>query len=233
MKQKLLKTNSFYCLLFAIVLVAILSSCAHRSDLISKNLTYKKHGIIHVLEGVNFNKISPRNSDGTMNAVIEIPSGSNKKWEVKRDGKLYWDTKHGDVRYVDYLAYPGNYGMIPQTKAGDGDPLDVLILGPAQPRGKIVKVNIIGVLKALDKGERDDKLVAVFDPSELSEREKEITGLHNINSIKELNKKYPGATDIISIFFQYYKRNKNGKPKMKIIGYTEFEDAADMRESLR
>jgi len=60
--------------------------------------------------------------------------------------------------------------MIPQTllskeNGGDGDPLDVIILGPSISRGSVVKAHLIGVLKLLDGGEQDDKLIAIIDNS--------------------------------------------------------------------
>ena len=48
--------------------------------------------------------------------MVEIPAGSNDKWEVdKTSGALYWEQEDGKPRVVQYLAYPGNYGMIPRT----------------------------------------------------------------------------------------------------------------------
>jgi len=74
--------------------------------------------------------IEPKTVAGMINAVIEIPSGTVAKWEVeKSNGSLEWEVVNGKNRVVDYLGYPGNYGMIPQTLlpkelGGDGDPLD-------------------------------------------------------------------------------------------------------------
>ena len=70
---------------------------------------------------------SPKNSDGTINVVVEIPTGTIAKWEVtKPEGKLEWEFKEGKPRIVKYLGYPGNYGMIPRSilpkeLGGDGD----------------------------------------------------------------------------------------------------------------
>ena len=75
--------------------------------------------------------------DGDINVVVEIPTGSVQKWEVdKTSGNLKWEFVDGKPREVKYLGYPGNYGMIPRTLlpkelGGDGDPLDVIVLGPA------------------------------------------------------------------------------------------------------
>ena len=98
---------------------------------------------------------TPFNTDGSINVVVEIPTGTIAKWEVtKPDGVLKWEFKNGKPRKVNYLGYPGNYGMIPRTliakdDGGDGDALDVIVLGEAMPRGTVVKARVIGVLKLL------------------------------------------------------------------------------------
>jgi inorganic pyrophosphatase len=87
----------------------------------------------------------PINPDGTVNVVGEIPSGTTAKWEVaKPSGELRWELEDGEPRVVGYLGYPGNYGMLPRTlqskaTGGDGDPLDVIVLGPAVARGTVVR----------------------------------------------------------------------------------------------
>lgn len=131
----------------------------------------------------------PTNSDGTINVVVEIPTGTVAKWEVsKPDGHLNWKFKKGKPRVVQYLVYPGNYGMVPRTllpkdRGGDGDPLDVTVLGPTMPRGSVVKAKLVGVLKLLDHGEQDDKLITVFKRS----------ALNNVDNLKELNEKIFGV----------------------------------------
>jgi inorganic pyrophosphatase len=106
--------------------------------------------------------------DGDINVVVEIPAGTLEKWEVdKTDGKMKWEFVDKKPRIINYLGYPGNYGMIPGTLlskelGGDGDPLDVIVLGPPVERGSIVKCKLIGVLYLLDRGEKDDKLIAIL-----------------------------------------------------------------------
>jgi len=141
------------------------------------------------------------NPDGSINVVVEIPTGTTEKWEVeKKDGSLRWEFKNGKPRIVDYLGYPGNYGMVPQTVlakelGGDGDPLDVVLIGPALPRGSVVKAKVIGVFKMIDGKELDDKLIAVSEG----------TPFFQLNSVSELNKKYNGITQIIETWFLNYK----------------------------
>ena len=152
-----------------------------------------------------------RNPDGTINAVVEIPAGSGAKWEVKPDGKLHWDIKKGRPRIVQYLPYPCDYGMIPQTKAADGDPLDVVILGPAVPRGSVVQARVIGIMKLTDKGEQDDKILAVIPDTPLAE----------IASIEQLQKEYPEICTIVRDWFVNYK----GPGAMPFGGFGDFEEA--------
>ena len=166
----------------------------------------------------NFLKdFKPINSDGTINVIVEIPTGTTAKWEVdKADGSLKWKFKKGKPRTVKYLGYPGNYGMIPQTLlseklGGDGDPLDALVLGDSVPRGSVVKAKLIGVLKLLDGGEQDDKLLAVLSG----------TPFFKVDSMQELEKKFHGVSQIIEIWFANYK----GPGKIEIQGFAGVEDA--------
>ncbi|MBK7989012.1 MAG: inorganic diphosphatase [Comamonadaceae bacterium] len=84
----------------------------------------------------------PINLDGTYNVVIEIPAGTTAKYETNnKTGMLELEQKGGAPRYVQYLGYPVNYGAIPRSvmlksKGGDGDSVDVLVLGQAVPRGR-------------------------------------------------------------------------------------------------
>lgn len=153
------------------------------------------------------------NKNKTINAVIEIPAGSVDKWEVsKKDGSLNWELVNGKKRKVKYLGYPANYGMIPSTLlpksiGGDGDPLDVIVLGERIERGSVIPVKLIGVLKLQDRGEHDDKIIAVPIKGDFSE----------IKSLSELEISYPGVMDIIKTWFINYK----GKGKLTSTGYQE------------
>ena len=143
----------------------------------------------------------PADASGNVNVVVEIPTGTNAKWEVdKTSGELVWEFKDGQPRIVAYLGYPGNYGMIPGTLlpealGGDGDPLDVIVLGPAVPRGSVVAVAPIGVLKLLDGGEQDDKIIAILLDSPLSD----------VSSLEALQSEYDGVTTILEAWFTNYK----------------------------
>lgn len=91
-------------------------------------------------------------------AVIEIPMGSNCKYELdKQTGLLKLDR----VLY-SAVYYPANYGFIPQTLAEDDDPLDVLVLcqEPVAPL-TLVNARAIGLMTMIDAGKRDHKILAV------------------------------------------------------------------------
>jgi inorganic pyrophosphatase len=91
-------------------------------------------------------------------AVIEIPLGSNVKYELdKPSGLLKVD------RIIHFAVFcPANYGLIPQTYAEDNGPLDVLVLcqEPVQPLAPI-KARAIGLMSMIDSGASDDKIIAV------------------------------------------------------------------------
>ena len=95
---------------------------------------------------------------GIINVVIEIPQGSNHKIE--------WDRKNAVMKLdrVEPLTFakPTNYGFIPQTLDEDGDELDVLLI-TEQPlaTGIFLEAKVIGVMKFVDDGEVDDKIVCV------------------------------------------------------------------------
>ena len=156
----------------------------------------------------------PINAQGSINAVVEISSGTLEKWEVdKKSGKIERDIENGRHRKINYLGYPSNYGMIPRTQlpkelGGDGDPLDVLILGEPIPRGSVVQVKLIGVMNMLDDGERDDKLIAVLTDK---------TIFSNIDNIEEFDRLFPGSLLIIRTWFANYK----GGNRISFIGFGE------------
>jgi inorganic pyrophosphatase len=160
------------------------------------------------------------NDDGTVRAIVEIPAGTSAKWEVSKDDPkaVYWELKNDKPRVINYMAYPANYGSIPGTAlpkelGGDGDPLDVIVLGQAVPRGEVVNVRVIGVLKMLDGGEQDDKLIAVLAKD---------SPLAHIESITQLDSEFPGVTQIVDIWFANYKGPDGG---MEGKGFEDAESA--------
>lgn len=95
-----------------------------------------------------------------VDALIEIPLGSMNKYEM--------DEKTGEIRLdrVLYAAmrYPTEYGILRNTLAPDGDPLDILVIGtePTFP-GCIVPARVLGYLEMIDAGQMDYKLISVVD----------------------------------------------------------------------
>ena len=142
-----------------------------------------------------------RTEGGGVRAVVEIPAGRLDKWEVKNeDGLLHWDMKDGKPRVVKYLGYPVNYGMVPRTvlskeRGGDGDPLDILVLGASLPRGSVVETQVVGVIRLTDSGEKDDKILAVAKGSPFE----------GIQDLADLEAGFPGVTKILETWFANYK----------------------------
>jgi inorganic pyrophosphatase len=93
-----------------------------------------------------------------INVVVEIPQGSRNKYEYDKSLDIF----RLDRTLHSPIYYPGDYGFVPQTLAEDGDPLDVLILvvQPTFP-GCLVVARPIGLLKMIDDGKPDDKVLAV------------------------------------------------------------------------
>ena len=102
--------------------------------------------------------VAGRDTPREVTAVIEIPSGSRNKYELdKQTGLLKLDR----VLYSS-VHYPGDYGFIPRTLAEDGDPADILVrINEATFPGCTIDARPIGVLRMLDKGDPDDKILAV------------------------------------------------------------------------
>jgi inorganic pyrophosphatase len=90
--------------------------------------------------------------------VIEVPKGSRNKYEYsKKAGVIKLDR----VLYSP-LHYPGDYGFIPQSFFGDGDPLDVLVMmNEATFPGCVIEARVLGMLKMIDRGDPDYKVLAV------------------------------------------------------------------------
>ena len=146
-------------------------------------------------------------------AVIEISKGSNCKYELdKYTGLLRLDR----VLYTS-THYPANYGFIPRTLADDGDPLDVLVICSVaiQPL-TLVDVAPIGVMRMIDSGAIDDKIIAVpiSDPS--------------YNHIKSIDELPAHIFDEIMHFFSVYKQLENKQTAVKeLFDYKEAIEIID------
>ncbi len=99
---------------------------------------------------------APTNADGTVNGYVEIARGDRRKWEFDMAANR---------REIDRMipaatgGYPVNYGFVPQTVSYDGDPFDVLVLGPAAEGGRIVRGVAVGIMFMEDEKGLDSKVV--------------------------------------------------------------------------
>ena len=170
-----------------------------------------------------FHEYNAFNNDGTINVIVEIPAGDNDKWESwKKDGSIRWEFQNNSFRKIKYLPYISNYGFVPQTLfskeiGGDGDPVDVILLGERFERGSVIKGKILGLINMKDEGRLDSKVVAVNQNSF-------VFNSSILNNFDDLNANYPGALEIIEIWFQNYKLNN----KILINGYGSVNDAKNL-----
>ena len=152
----------------------------------------------------------PRPPD-EVTAVIEIPAKSRNKYELDKDSGLL---KLDRVLY-SAVHYPGDYGFIPRTLHEDGDPMDILVRinEPTFP-GCLIEARPIGVLRMLDKGEPDDKVLAVphHDPFH-----------HEYFDIADIPQHYLKE---VEHFFHIYK-DLEGK-RVQILGWEKSEVAMAM-----
>jgi inorganic pyrophosphatase len=137
-------------------------------------------------------------------AVIEIPKGSKIKYELdKETGFMKLDR----ILHTS-THYPANYGLIPRTYADDEDPLDVLVLcSEALMPMTLVRCYPIGVIRMIDSGRHDDKIIAIpFDDP-------------NYNSYQSIDDLPPHIFDEMKHFFSVYKELEN-----KTTAVNEVED---------
>ncbi len=148
-----------------------------------------------------------------LHVIIEIPAGSNIKYEVDKDsGAVFVD------RFVAMpMFYPANYGFINQTLADDGDPTDVLVITP-QPvaPGSVIRCRPIGILNMEDESGVDEKVVAVPHAK--------VTTLYD--SVHELSDLPALLVDQIKAFFESYKDLEAGK-WVKVVGWEDSQSAKD------
>ncbi|MEZ0168898.1 inorganic diphosphatase [Microvirga sp. TS319] len=153
-----------------------------------------------------------KNPPEDVNVVVEVPLGGEPiKYEMdKESGALFVD------RFLyTAMRYPGNYGFIPHTLSGDGDPCDVLIANTrAIAPGAVMNVRPVGVLVMEDDGGQDEKIIAV-PSSKLTQRYDRV---ENYTDLPEITLKQ------IEHFFEHYKDLEPGK-WAKIIRWGDVADA--------
>lgn len=153
-----------------------------------------------------------------INVVIEIPANSpGVKYELDKDsGAIFVD------RFLQTpMHYPANYGFVPNTLSGDGDPADVLVISKYNlPVGVVIEAKPIGVLITKDEKGQDEKIIAV--PSNSVSKEYE-----NINNLEDL----PGSLlNQIQHFFEHYKDLETGK-FVKVEGFKGAKEAKEILQA--
>ena len=154
-----------------------------------------------------------QNPPHDVNVVIEVPIGGEPiKYEMdKNAGTLVVDR----FLYTS-MRYPGNYGFIPHTLSGDGDPCDVLVANTrAIVPGAVISVRPVGVLIMEDDGGQDEKIIAV-PSAKLTRRYEKVSSYTDLPQI---------TIEQIEHFFAHYKDLEPGK-WVKIL---RWGDAAEAR----
>jgi inorganic pyrophosphatase len=138
-----------------------------------------------------------------VNGIVEISTGMRTKYEVDKETGLL---KLDRVLYSS-VYYPANYGFIPQTLGEDHDPLDIMVLcrEPIQPLC-LVPARVIGVMRMIDQGLADDKILAVAENDA------------NASHLKDIDEWAPHFKLELKEFFESYKRLEN-----KVVTVPDFQ----------
>lgn len=145
------------------------------------------------------------------NVVIEIPKGSRNKYEYDEELDII---KLDRVTFTA-MTHPYDYGFIPQTRSDDGDHLDAFVLLETSVfPGCLVQARPIGILKMVDDGDNDEKIIAV--PADDV----------RFNEIKDLADLSPHIQKEIQHFFEHYKDLQN--KKVEITGWGDRSEAIEM-----
>jgi inorganic pyrophosphatase len=156
-----------------------------------------------------------KNPPHDVNVIIEVPVGGEPiKYEMDKEaGTLFVD------RFLHTpMRYPGNYGFVPHTLSGDGDPIDVLICNTRELiPGCVINVRPIGVLIMEDNAGQDEKVIAVPSPH-LTKRYEKVSNYTDLPQI---------TLDQVAHFFEHYKDLEPGK-WVKIGGWQDADRAREM-----
>ncbi len=160
---------------------------------------------------MDFSKIGHGENPDAVKAIIEVPYGSNVKYELDKESGMI------EVDRVMYSAmfYPANYGFVPNTLSDDGDPADILVISEySLYPGSFIKCRLIGVLMMEDESGIDEKLIAVpatkIDPTYAKINDIDDLPEHTLNKIKN--------------FFETYKMLEPNK-WVKVTGFKGKEEA--------
>ena len=141
-----------------------------------------------------------KDSPAIIPAIIEVPKGSQIKYELDKKSGL---VKVDRILYSS-VHYPANYGFIPQTYCADNDPLDVLVLGQESVAPLcIMRARPIGVMKMIDGGVADDKIIAIH------EDDPQYNCYHHIDDLP------PHTLKTLQRFFEDYKILENKEVKIE------------------
>lgn len=152
---------------------------------------------------------TPLNGDDTLNGYVEIPRGESAKWEFR----IALNRLEVDRMIPPELGgYPTNYGFIPRTISYDGDPADVLVLGPPLKNGELVSGRVLALMRMIDNGDLDSKIVI----APLDERGRPRYALEETDR------------DRLTRFFDTYKRHEG-----KVTQVTGWGTEAEARAFLR
>jgi inorganic pyrophosphatase len=144
-----------------------------------------------------------RNDEGAWLAVIEATQGTRHKLKYTAEWRAFVLTGVLPLG----LSFPYDFGFLPSTLGDDGDPLDVLVLADeAMPPGTVAPCRLVGVIEAEqqdqgERAERNDRLLAVADPS------------HRYGECRELRDIASGVLEEIEHFFVVYNAHKGGRFK--------------------
>ncbi len=161
---------------------------------------------------MDLSKIVSKNAPDDIYAFIEIPKGSNIKYELdKESGVIFVDRVLFTAMY-----YPFNYGFVPNTLAEDGDPADIIVISDFEALpGSVIRCSLIGMLEMEDEAGVDTKFLAIphkkVDPS--------------FSHIKDVSQLPENIKDKIKHFFEHYKELEPGK-WVKLKNYISKEEAA-------
>ncbi len=160
--------------------------------------------------------VSPRTDDGAINVFVETPKGSRHKYDLDRSGlfRIALELPEG-------VTFPCSFGFVPNTKAPDGDALDIVLLTAGSvPAGALIESRLIGVLKMeneeTDGMRRNDRVVAVANMSRF------FTGVETLNDMRH------GFAWDVEEFFETY--NDMIERPFNVVGRGERDEAMRMLE---
>ena len=132
-----------------------------------------------------------------INCVVEIPKDTNVKYEYDPDLDIF----KVDRCLISAMRYPVNYGFVPQTKADDGDPLDIIIYSRFSfVTGSVSECKVISGLDMTEDGKKDYKIIGVP------------TFIESVNHIKDLK------DDWLEVSRDFFKNYKNVEKKKVTVG---------------